>query len=313
MQIEFNRITQSNLHTVRPAAGEANVIIASELYRAEFEQTFRGYSIKFVRQGEEIYVVNGREHRVRAGEFLLTNPHCRGTGRLSSATPVVGLCIDLRPAVLAEVLAARGPAANDLDLPPDLAVTLASAPFYECRFDAHRTALGRLLRQSADSIGLHTRNDPESLYALAEGYVTAYGEIARQLRAVGAVRPATRHELHRRLERGREFIETSFTRPIAVPDAARAAQLSTCRYYRLFKQVYGISPHQFILQRRLELGRSLLGSGQCTVTEAALRTGFADIFSFSKAYKQRFGISPGHEGKQPYLAGFDKLPDDPEG
>lgn len=294
MRTEVNRITQATLYAPRSkAAGDANLINFSELYQAEFEQSFRGYSIKYVLQGEENYVVNGREHRVRAGEYLLTNPHCRGTGRVASASLVLGLCIDIRPAVLADVLATCGRYANEPDAPTGLTEALDTVHFYEHRFAAEGTSLGHLLQQLAPALGAQASDDPENLYALAECYVADYSQVLRQLNALGAVRSATRHELHRRLERGREFIESSFTAPITVTEMARAAHLSTYRFFRLFKQVYGMSPYRFMLQKRLDLGRDLLLAGHCTATEAALHTGFADLFSFSKAFKQRFGVSPG--------------------
>jgi AraC-like DNA-binding protein len=65
----------------------------------------------------------------------------------------------------------------------------------------------------------------------------------------------------------------------------------------LFKKVVGVSPHQYILSKRLELGKELLEKKQMPVSAAALESGFADVFSFSKAFRKHFGVSPTHFSK----------------
>ena len=63
-------------------------------------------------------------------------------------------------------------------------------------------------------------------------------------------------------------------------------------FYRLFKSVFGISPHQKLVQNRLHFACNLLRSRKATVTEAALSGGFPDVYSFSKSFKKHFGFSP---------------------
>ncbi|MBW7457266.1 helix-turn-helix domain-containing protein, partial [Paenibacillus sepulcri] len=61
----------------------------------------------------------------------------------------------------------------------------------------------------------------------------------------------------------------------------------------LFKQRYGVSPHQYLLEMRITHSRELLQSSLLTQEEIASYCGFANIHHFSKTFKKRTGFSPG--------------------
>jgi len=295
VKTQFNILTHQNFHTARPVSGDAHVINYSKLKTIAFEQAFRGFSIKFVLNGCENYTVNGRAHQVQAGEYLLTNPYCQGRGYIDSQSMVEGICIDIQPAVMAEVVASLSQPGNP-QVFADVKTVLESGDFYENRYRAGETGLGRFLG-SMSSYVVDGRLDPATLdpalfYQLAELYIGDYQHVFRQVSAIPALKPDTRHDLYRRVMRGRDYIEAMYTKPIEMPEVARNAQLSEYHFYRLFRAVFGTSPHQYMLQKRLELGRSLLLSGHCSVTEAARQTGFADIHSFSKSFRKKFGAPP---------------------
>ncbi|WP_232231943.1 helix-turn-helix transcriptional regulator [Burkholderia sp. WSM2230] len=53
-----------------------------------------------------------------------------------------------------------------------------------------------------------------------------------------------------------------------------------------------VTPHQYIIESRLQAARNLIASGQCDVTKAALVCGFATVSHFSATFRKRWGISP---------------------
>jgi AraC-like DNA-binding protein len=59
----------------------------------------------------------------------------------------------------------------------------------------------------------------------------------------------------------------------------------------LFKTTFGISPYQYVVQKRLVYARNCLQNGMI-ISDVAIKTGFADTPSFSKAFKKFFGIAP---------------------
>ncbi len=85
-------------------------------------------------------------------------------------------------------------------------------------------------------------------------------------------------------------IHNSFT-TITVQDLAQELQLNRCYLSRIFKEATGISIQKYITNTRLQAARELLVQGR-TVAEAATMMGYADIASFSRAFKQYFKMSP---------------------
>ena len=67
--------------------------------------------------------------------------------------------------------------------------------------------------------------------------------------------------------------------------------LSEFRFYRLFKQCFGISPGQYVQQRRIEEA-IILSRQDLSWTEIALHLNFTDLAAFSNAFKKVKGVSP---------------------
>ncbi|MGB2115140.1 MAG: AraC family transcriptional regulator, partial [Marinobacter adhaerens] len=65
----------------------------------------------------------------------------------------------------------------------------------------------------------------------------------------------------------RRFILDNLHRKITVKDLAGQACLSVSRFHEIFREVAGITPHQFLLQTRLEQAASLLTTSQLSVSE----------------------------------------------
>lgn len=282
----FNLLTESSLYLLEPGPQPGHIVNVSRLRQVDRRSNFRGFSIRFVLDGAERYTVNGRSYRLLAGEYLLANPGCTGRGTLDSPTEVRGICIDLLPELLDEVLAGPEPGAKGL---------LESDPF-EHRFAAGAGRVGKFLTRFAACLDGRLAEPPaldsSFFFALAEAYVADYQPLSTQLRAIPAVKTGTRQDLLRRLWQGRDYLHDKLAAPVGIAEAARAAGLSEYHFFRLFRQAFGMSPHRYLQQKRLENGRKLLQTGHYSVSEAALQTGFADIHSFSRAFKKQFGQPP---------------------
>ena len=81
-----------------------------------------------------------------------------------------------------------------------------------------------------------------------------------------------------------------------IPDnrvLAQRAGMSVNNFYRHFRKMLGISPQRYLTSMRLTGARNLLINETSTIEEIAVICGFSDRYSFSKAFKQYFGIAPG--------------------
>ncbi len=94
------------------------------------------------------------------------------------------------------------------------------------------------------------------------------------------------------LERVLRFIEAQVTAgEVRVGTLARLAPLSLFHFIRSFKDSTGVSPHQFVLQRRIEHAKALLAEGRHS-SEVALDVGFASPSSFAAAFRRVTRTTP---------------------
>ena len=95
-----------------------------------------------------------------------------------------------------------------------------------------------------------------------------------------------------RLNRVVEYIEGNLDREIGLTALAETAGMSTHYFSELFKQSVHVSPHQYVLRRRIERARKLLADSRVTVLEAAVRSGFSDQSHFTKIFRRIVGVTP---------------------
>jgi AraC-like DNA-binding protein len=96
----------------------------------------------------------------------------------------------------------------------------------------------------------------------------------------------------RRLCRARELLTDLPDRPLHVDDIARKVEMSPFHFIRQFESVFGVTPHQFRIARRLELARRLLAKGDHSVTDVCMEVGFSSLGSFSALFARRVGETP---------------------
>jgi len=89
------------------------------------------------------------------------------------------------------------------------------------------------------------------------------------------------------------YFSVHLNEPLSIQDMAGRANLSPSRFSALFKQRYGVSPHQYLVDMRITHSRELLQSSSLSQEEIASYCGFADIHHFSKTFKKRTGLTPG--------------------
>ena len=95
----------------------------------------------------------------------------------------------------------------------------------------------------------------------------------------------------------RTHLENMYMAAVTIEDLANTLHIDRRHLTNIFRKSYGISPHAFLMELRLNKAREFLRSG-CSVTDAAAMAGFSDLPNFSKKYKSRFGLCPRDEKEQ---------------
>lgn len=127
----------------------------------------------------------------------------------------------------------------------------------------------------------------ESLGAALSTYLSQrYGTIAPKLEEYKGGLPKPR------LNRVREYIENNLENNVSLTELAEVAGVSLYHFAKAFKQSMGATPHQYVLDRKVDRAKELLRDPNRSVLEASARTGFVDQSHFTKIFRRLVGVTP---------------------
>jgi AraC-like DNA-binding protein len=248
------------------------------------------YLLLYVQEGECLVEVEGEECVLADGDFCLIQPNTLHSlrGRTNTITPYVHLDLFYNPR-REEGFPTRGGQVSlsshshlvqlrlrDLDW-LDVPVTLA--PAHPVQF---RSTLLRMVEiwQLGDAISRLEANHLAMSLFLA---------IFKQY---GRYQPGQSRHPHS-LNWVSAYLSFHIGEPLSVADMARRANLSPSRFSAVFRERFGMSPHQYLLALRIEQAQALLHTSDLPLWKIAEACGFADVHHFSKAFKRIVRVSPG--------------------
>jgi AraC-like DNA-binding protein len=93
------------------------------------------------------------------------------------------------------------------------------------------------------------------------------------------------------IRQSRAFMEEYHSEKITLENIAAAAFMSRFYYIRIFKQIYGVTPRQYLRDLRISNAKELLKKG-LPVTQVCYEVGYESLSTFSSAFKRGTGYSP---------------------
>ncbi len=79
----------------------------------------------------------------------------------------------------------------------------------------------------------------------------------------------------------------------SVMELSGICNMSQVHFRRIFKQIYHMSPIQFLTMLRIEKAKELLGATKMPIHQVSEKCGFASAYYFSKRFKENTGMRPG--------------------
>lgn len=285
--------TRPALDLICDEMGFSNLIALTSSGPASSPKTQGTLSIKCAFNGSEVYEVDGRALRVGESSYLILNEGQRYTSYIEMEDEVDSLCLFFRPGFVEETW--RGLTVADDSLLDDPAVHTGEPLLFIEKLYRDDEHLSPLLFQTYSTLqtGRPTAGwIEERFYELATTMLEVHRGVLTEIGRLPSIRRSTRIEIYRRLSRARDYIGSSYTEPIGLQKMAEEARLSPHHFLRLFKQAFGITPHQHITRLRLEHAERLLVATEQPVSAICFDLGFESPGSFSLLFRRHYGISP---------------------
>lgn len=213
-----------------------------------------------------------RRYERRAFEYIVTPTNYPLRGQSSSAPEVLVFVFDF--------IALRPQIASALQLPDDLLEprVIIGGP------KSFTTAVAERIRR-------HILSGDVALDYLRS---LCFVMIVEMLRLPAKQRKTGRGTVLKQdvLEAVLKFIEANLEGDLSLDSLSALAGVQSHQFNRAFKRKVGQSPHHFVLERRINAARSLLGSTQYPITEIAYATGFSSQSHMTTTFKRELGTTP---------------------
>ena len=176
--------------------------------------------------------------------------------------------------------------------PPDLAGRYAAQ-------DEHILRTGRAIR---DQLELHWRVNHQRGWCLttklplkdASGAVIGIVGISRDVRA-----PGDDQDVPQGMAQALRQLQRHHASKISTAQLAAWAGVSSVKFARLARRLFGLTPSQLIIQARLNAAAEMLRRSRQSISDIGIACGFTDHSAFSRAFRSAVGMTPSEyrEGK----------------
>jgi AraC family transcriptional regulator len=221
--------------------------------------------------------VEGHTHRVNAGSgsVLIVPNGLEASVQVWRARPDMQWILEFDPATMEQRIA-ESLGGSHLELVP--------------HFDVTDSQLLRLLQTLHGD--LCSGSPAGSLFGETVGAALALHLAQNYSTRSGTSGQLTGGVAEKSLRRVLEYIQANLGGDLHLQELAEIADLSTFHFAKLFKRSTGSSPHQYVLQRRLERAKELLRNPHISLSEVSLRAGFADQSHLSNVFRRFVGLTP---------------------
>lgn len=97
----------------------------------------------------------------------------------------------------------------------------------------------------------------------------------------------------RKLQKLYDYIEDALAEDVGLNDLAKAVDLTPHHFSRAFKVATGLSPHQYVVERRITRAREMLETGTHPLADVAYATGFSSQAHMTDVFRRKLGVTPG--------------------
>lgn len=265
-----------------PDSGKSSFFSSTPPTKQDF--SLKGYLVRYLAEGKEKFKVDGRNHYLVPGEYLILNP---GEITYTVETSSKGLWVEVPKSTLKKELSNLS--TDNIEAWQDFfKKDRKNIHLCDHNYLATMDELGKLLVQ------VYSGDVPEDNAGrlINLQLLNTQRNVHKKIGRLTSAKLSTRTELYRRLCQTQAYIHGNLDSPLDLDTLSQVACLSKYHFIRLFKEVYGETPRQYLIKQRLDKAKKLLVSSKKTFHEICHEVGLKDSSSFGRLFKRSFGATP---------------------
>ena len=273
-----------------------NQISSETVKQAYYPEHVSNFSIKMVFSGNTTYNLGKRQLNLYPDSFLAINLGTTFSSKVDSSIPVSNLSISFAPSFLSDFYKTQHKTHKELLDDPFNMEEISDSFFLETIYPFAGDMKYNImhLKQQLEQEAPDDLLINEYLHHCLINYHKVYTkEVADKSEKLNFLNNSTKVEILRRLTFAKEFINSNYNKKLELDDIAQSACLSVNHLLRTFKQAYGKSPHQYLMQVRIDRSKYLLKNTNYTINDIVEIIGFECPSSFIRLFKSLNRTTPG--------------------
>ncbi|MBN8572022.1 MAG: helix-turn-helix transcriptional regulator [Ignavibacteria bacterium] len=273
----------------------SNVIVDASASKVHYPSHRSTFTIKTMFKGDEHYRTNKCRYRVSENNFLLLNPFQEYESRIDSDNTAHSFAIFFYPSFIDEFINSNKLSAITLlDSPDAVNRRIQNIDFMEKLYlkDSKLSLVLNKIKKASEKISENQNYINEQMYSLFEYLISTQEKLEKEIKNIHPAKKSTKLELFKRLNLVKDYLESCYNENIKLSDLAKTACLSEHHLLREFKKHFKFTPHQFLINVRLQVSKNLLKQNHKSISEISSAIGFEHQSSFSQLFTQRYKISP---------------------
>lgn len=271
----------------------SNSIINAKASDIAYPEHWGCFSIKCAFGGEEVYRIQNRVHAVNENNFLLLNEGQYYSSYIFSKSLVESFTLNFAASFVEEVTDSCVNA-DEENLNDPFFCNNRNIEFIE-KLYPHNNLVSPLLfmiRQLANNFNENKERIAELYYKLMEKLLQLDVEVRKEISNIKAIKSSTKKELYKRLHYAKDYIDSCYASEISLHELSLITLMNTAYFLRQFKKYFGITPYQYLVQRRMQVASEMMYHTDLPVADVCNAVGYEDISSFARLFKKHCGFTP---------------------
>ena len=270
-----------------------NIIFNATSSNSHCENHVGCLSFKTILSGEEWYGINHHRLAIRPGQFLILNDDQNYSCSIDNGEKVRNLSVffkkEFASAVLRDTLYDTTALLDDPFNSGE-----KTLEFFQTLYDISPVLQRQLtgVIHALDTEGYDPVMMDEHLVFLLRHLIRTHQSTTLLIDNVSAVKAGTRSEIYKRLCIAKDVLQSSYMDSPDLDMLSRLACLSVPQLIRQFKSVFHATPHQYLVQIRLNQAAGMLKHTNKPIHEITWRCGFENVSAFCRAFKSAYGMQP---------------------